>query len=45
MSESNPELNDYLEGRISFEEFERRREERIKAKQKVTLTRLGQVSK
>ncbi|MCJ8747730.1 hypothetical protein PDJAM_G00156720 [Pangasius djambal] len=35
MSESSPELNDYLEGRISFEEFERRREERIKAKQKV----------
>ncbi|KAF4074934.1 hypothetical protein AMELA_G00228980 [Ameiurus melas] len=35
MSESSPELNDYLEGRISFEEFERRREERIKAKRKV----------
>ncbi|KAM9454601.1 general transcription factor 3C polypeptide 3 [Clarias gariepinus] len=35
MSESNPELNDYLDGRISFEEFERRREERIKARQKV----------
>ncbi|KAI5090218.1 general transcription factor 3C polypeptide 3, partial [Silurus meridionalis] len=34
MSESSPELNDYLEGRISFEEFERRRETRIKAKQK-----------
>lgn len=45
MSESSPELNDYLEGRMSFEEFERRREERIKAKQKVTLTRLGHVSK
>ncbi|KAG9262313.1 general transcription factor 3C polypeptide 3 isoform X1 [Astyanax mexicanus] len=28
MSESSPELNDYLEGKISFEEFERRREER-----------------
>ncbi|XP_066517872.1 general transcription factor 3C polypeptide 3 [Hoplias malabaricus] len=33
MSESSPELNDYLEGKISFEEFERRREER-KAKRK-----------
>lgn len=29
------ELNDYLEGKITFEEFERRREER-KAKNKVT---------
>ncbi|XP_072512983.1 general transcription factor 3C polypeptide 3 [Salminus brasiliensis] len=28
MSESSPELNDYLEGKISFEEFERRREAR-----------------
>uniref|UniRef100_W5KPZ4 General transcription factor IIIC, polypeptide 3 n=1 Tax=Astyanax mexicanus TaxID=7994 RepID=W5KPZ4_ASTMX len=37
MSESSPELNDYLEGKISFEEFERRREER-KAKIKVILT-------
>lgn len=45
MSESNPELNDYLEGKISFEEFERRREERINAKQKVTFTLLCQVSK
>jgi len=29
------ELNDYLEGKITFEEFEKRREER-KAKNKVT---------
>ncbi|KAJ8252810.1 hypothetical protein GJAV_G00205870 [Gymnothorax javanicus] len=33
MSAFNPELIDYLEGKISFEEFERRREER-KSKQK-----------
>ncbi|XP_030636502.1 general transcription factor 3C polypeptide 3 [Chanos chanos] len=33
MSESTPELIDYLEGKISFEEFERQREER-KAKEK-----------
>uniref|UniRef100_A0A672RVS8 General transcription factor IIIC, polypeptide 3 n=1 Tax=Sinocyclocheilus grahami TaxID=75366 RepID=A0A672RVS8_SINGR len=33
------ELNDYLEGKITFEEFERRREER-KAKDKVIIFRL-----
>lgn len=31
------ELNEYLEGKITFEEFERRREER-KAKAKVILS-------
>ena len=33
MSEFSPELIDYLDGRISFEEFEKRRAER-KAKEK-----------
>lgn len=35
MSESSPELIDYLEGKISFEEFDRRREERLSQKQAV----------
>ncbi|XP_062865697.1 general transcription factor 3C polypeptide 3 [Trichomycterus rosablanca] len=35
MEESAPELIEYLEGRISFEEFERRREERITGRLKV----------
>lgn len=34
MSGFSPELIDYLEGKISFEEFERRREER-KSREKV----------
>lgn len=33
MSEFSPELIDYLDGKISFEEFEKRRSER-KAKEK-----------
>lgn len=33
------ELNDYLEGKITFEEFEKRREER-KAKDKVTCSHI-----
>uniref|UniRef100_A0A8C9WQR5 General transcription factor IIIC, polypeptide 3 n=1 Tax=Scleropages formosus TaxID=113540 RepID=A0A8C9WQR5_SCLFO len=37
MSGFSPELIDYLEGRISFEEFEQRREER-RAKEKVVCT-------
>ncbi|XP_061082620.1 general transcription factor 3C polypeptide 3 isoform X3 [Conger conger] len=36
MSGFNPELIDYLEGKISFEEFEKQREER-KSKEKATL--------
>lgn len=39
MSGFSPELIDYLEGKISFEEFERRREER-KSREKVSLPRL-----
>lgn len=39
MSGFSPELIDYLEGKISFEEFERRREER-KSREKVSLLRL-----
>ncbi|XP_019409856.1 PREDICTED: general transcription factor 3C polypeptide 3 isoform X1 [Crocodylus porosus] len=34
MSDFSPELIDYLEGKISFEEFERRREERKKRQRK-----------
>lgn len=40
MSGFSPELIDYLEGKISFEEFERRREER-KSREKVSLPRLA----
>lgn len=39
MSGFSPELIDYLEGKISFEEFERRREER-KSREKVSVLRL-----
>lgn len=39
MSGFSPELIDYLEGKISFEEFERRREER-KSREKVSVARL-----
>ncbi|PNI66724.1 GTF3C3 isoform 11 [Pan troglodytes] len=35
MSGFSPELIDYLEGKISFEEFERRREERKTREKKV----------
>lgn len=40
MSGFSPELIDYLEGKISFEEFERRREER-KSREKVGPARHG----
>lgn len=36
MSGFSPELIDYLEGKISFEEFERRREERKTREKKVS---------
>lgn len=36
MSGFSPELIDYLEGKISFEEFERRREERKTGEKKVS---------
>ncbi|XP_078536552.1 general transcription factor 3C polypeptide 3 [Lissotriton helveticus] len=39
MSGFSPELIDYLEGRISFEEFEKRREERKSLDQKDTATK------
>ncbi|XP_001369886.2 general transcription factor 3C polypeptide 3 isoform X1 [Monodelphis domestica] len=43
MSGFSPELIDYLEGKISFEEFERRREER-KTREKKTNQEKGKVS-
>lgn len=41
MSGFSPELIDYLEGKISFEEFERRREERKTREKKVRRRRAG----
>ncbi|XP_004868994.1 general transcription factor 3C polypeptide 3 isoform X1 [Heterocephalus glaber] len=43
MSGFSPELIDYLEGKISFEEFERRREER-KTREKKSLQEEGKLS-
>ncbi|XP_073074540.1 general transcription factor 3C polypeptide 3-like isoform X1 [Manis javanica] len=43
MSGFSPELIDYLEGKISFEEFERRREER-KTREKKSLQEKGKLS-
>lgn len=44
MSEFSPELIDYLDGKISFEEFEKRREERKAQEKESKKVRMGAVA-